>query len=450
MSDLLNIGASAVRAYKGALGAVGENVANAETPGFARRTAVLKQAPTPGIIPDPVYRDQVLFAGVDIAGIQRAWDTFRATEARYAASADGRAGVREQWLTSVENALASGAADVGSSFTTFFNAAEALAPTPNDPLGRSAMLIALEDVASSFRTTAAALGRISDGIRSAAELDAQAVSGALDALHAINGTIRTSPPGGVARAALEDERDRLIDYVAERLDIEARIAADGTASLTIAGAATVSLLNGAGAAHVAVSAAADGRLSLRISKEGTSAPLPAASGRLAGLVEVSAATADRRAALDALAADFAADLNAWSAAGRDEAGNPGVPLVDAAGGAAAFRVLTSDPAAIAAADAAGTANGNLFVLEAMRGAGGPEARWTALVADSAQSLATAKSEAAAAAAWRDSSFASLDEVTGIDLDREAAELLRFQQAYGAATRIIQVARETTNQILDLF
>ena len=51
---------------------------------------------------------------------------------------------------------------------------------------------------------------------------------------------------------------------------------------------------------------------------------------------------------------------------------------------------------------------------------------------------------------RDQAFAARDETSGIDLDREAAELLRFQQAYGASTRIIQVARETLQSILDLF
>ena len=35
------------------------------------------------------------------------------------------------------------------------------------------------------------------------------------------------------------------------------------------------------------------------------------------------------------------------------------------------------------------------------------------------------------------------------LDREAAELLRYQRAYDASARIIQVARETMQTILDV-
>ncbi|MGZ8345474.1 MAG: flagellar hook-associated protein FlgK [Allosphingosinicella sp.] len=450
MSDLLSIGMSGVRAYKSALTAVGENVANAETPGYSRRTVVLKQAPTPGIVPDPVYVDTIQFAGVNAEGVQRAWDTFRATEARFAASADGSASVREQWLTSIETALGNGSAAVGVSLTRFFNAGDALAPKPDDHLGRATMVTALEDIGSAFRTSAAALGRVADGIRTAAGLDVDGLNGALAALHQINGTIQTSQAGGAARASLEDERDRLIDTIAQRVDIETSIAANGTARLTIGGASGQPLLNGLGPGYVGIVTAADGRISLQITKEGTTTPLPASAGRLAGLVQVASMTADRRATLDALAQDVATDFNAWSAAGLDQSGNPGAPLIDASGGAGSVSILISDPTGIAAAAPSGTTNGNLFALVAMRGTGGPEARWNRLVSDSGQALATVKSEAAAASAWRDNAFAVLDEVTGVDLDREAAELLRYQQAYSGATRVIQVARETINSILELF
>ena len=449
MSDLLNIGASAVRAYKGALGAIGENVANAETPGYARRSVVVKQAPTPGISPDPVYREQVLFSGVQIAGVQRAWDSFRAGEARLSAAAAGSADARSQWLTAVENGLSNGGTTVGSSLTAFFNAAAALAPSPGDPIARSSMLRALYNVGAAFRATGDALDRVANGIRTAAGLDVEAVNGALRALHDINGTIRSSTPGGAAFASLEDQRDRLIEDIATRVDVNVAIAGDGTATLALDGAAATPLLNGLGPGLLGLQVATDGRLTLQMTKEGTTAPLPVTSGKLAGLVQAAATTADRRMALDLLAADLTTSINAWSAAGIDANGAAGADLLDGSGGAAGLRTLTEDPDLIAAASTDGRANGNLLALDAMRGLGGLESRWNALVSDAAQSLSAAKSEAAAAASWRDNAYAALDEVTGVDLDREAAELLRYQQAYSAATRIIQVGRETVNAIIDL-
>lgn len=450
MSDLLNIGSSAVSAYRSALAAVGENVANAETPGYARRSIKLSQADGGGSSPDPIYRDSILFGGVAAVGVQRAWDSFRASEARYAASADGRASVRRQWLTNIESALGDGAAGIGQSLTGFFNAGATLAATPADRLGRAAMLTALDNVASAFRTTADGLGRIAGGIADAARLDVEAVNGALAALHELNGTIRVAPTGSTAKASLEDQRERLIDEIAARIDITATVARDGSAALSLAGASGVSLLAGAGPGFLSTATAADGRIAIHLSISGTTMPLPATGGKLAGLSEMAAATADRRSALDALAGDVGTAINAWSAAGTDDNGNPGADLLALPAGAASMRLTALDPALIAARGADGVPNSNLLALDAMRGPAGFEARWGALVSDNAQSVAVARSEATAAASWRDLGFAALDEVTGIDLDREAAELLRFQQAYGGATRIIQVARETVNAILDLF
>ena len=77
-----------------------------------------------------------------------------------------------------------------------------------------------------------------------------------------------------------------------------------------------------------------------------------------------------------------------------------------------------------------------------------EDRWSSLVSANAQMLASAKAESAASAKWRDTSLAALDEVTGVDLDTEAAEMLRYQQAYSASARIIQVARESIQALFD--
>jgi flagellar hook-associated protein 1 len=166
-------------------------------------------------------------------------------------------------------------------------------------------------------------------------------------------------------------------------------------------------------------------------------------------VDVAASTADKRAEVEAIAAQFVAAVNGWSAAGRDLNGNPGGPLLSMPSGALSLSLVTTDPALVAAASATAE-NGNLLGLPAQRDTNGVEARWATLIAGSGQALASAKSEAAAASSKRDNSFAARDEISGIDLDREAAELMRFQQAYGASTRIIQVARETMQSILDLF
>jgi flagellar hook-associated protein 1 FlgK len=448
MSDLLNVGSSAVSAYRAALSAIADNVANAETPGYARRQVVLEEAANAGQ-GGIGMGSSMKFSGVKAAAVERAWDAFLAQDARLSASAHGRASAREQWLTTVEGALGQGDRTVGALITGLFNAGVALAANPGDTLGRSAMLSALEEAAGSIRSTAAALAEVSSGIKTAAQLDVDALNADLRALSDMNLLIRKSEPGRSSYAGMEDERDRLIDSIAKRIDINVAIGNDGTATLTLARAAGVTLLDPTSRALVIVEPALDGRLSLLLSANGTKTPLPATGGTLAGLVDVAASTADKRAELEDIASDFMTELNNWSAAGTDVNGNPGGPLLTMTGGAITLQVAITDPDAIAAASATAE-NGNLLDLSSLRGANGAESRWAGLVALSSQALAAARSEASATATRRDNSFAARDEVSGIDLDHEAAELMRYQQAYGASAKIIQVARETMQAIFDIF
>jgi flagellar hook-associated protein 1 FlgK len=447
VSDLLGIGSSALRAYQSALSAVGENVANAQTPGYARRRVVLQEVSVTGE-GDIGYKPQVMFAGVTATGVARAWDNFKATEARFSATADGRASVRQQWLSGIEDALDDGVAGVGSAMTGFFNAAASLASDPDDTLGRRALLSSLDNVAAAFRTDGQALDRLSDGIGQAADIEVASLNDALKALNEINGALGPADAKGSARASLEDQRDQLIDFIAEKLDVNVTIAGDGRTTLASASNSGLSLLSGSGPGLVVLAKAADGRLSVQLQTNGTVVPLPAAGGKLAGLVDVAQNVADRRAALDGLAVDFTAMVNGWSAAGEDANGNPGAALMSVAGGATSIQSLVTDPDLVPAASPSGTPNGNLLALDAIRDSSAVEDRWGAIVSANAQVLASATAEAAATASWRDNSYAALDEVTGVDLDAEAADLLRYQQAYNASARIIQVARETIQALFD--
>ncbi|OHT21351.1 flagellar hook-associated protein FlgK [Edaphosphingomonas haloaromaticamans] len=449
MSDLLSIGASGISAYKTALSAISDNVANAETPGFTRRSTAQREQLT-ALPMTPVYRGNMVFSGTQITAITRAYDQFRDQEARAASAEAGSAEARARWLQTAENALDDGDAGIGARLTAFFNAADALASDPANPMPRQALLSALDAAAGAFRTAAGGLATTATGVAKEAQAHVDAVNGSLAALAKVNLALMRSEPGTAAQASLLDERDRLVDDISGRLDIDASYGADGTATLTLAGNKAAKLLSGVMANPIAVAQAANGTLTLFASVGDGTQSVPLAGGAIGGLIDVAATVADRRASLDAIATDFAATVNGWSAAGRDAAGNPGQPLLAiGATGAASLAIATTDPAAVAAASADGTPNGNLIALQSLR-SGGAEDRMAALVAGHAQATAQALTQADVTATRRDAALIARAEVTGIDLDREAAELIRFQQAYNGSARIIQVARETLQAILDLF
>lgn len=448
MSDLLGIGKSGVIAYRTALTAVSENVANAETEGYARRVVVLKESSVSSA-KGPLERSRATFGGVDASGVQRVWDDFKAADARLASGEAGRADARLRWLTTAENALDDGDVGVGTRLTAVFTAAEALASDPDGELPRRTFLAALDDAASTVRSTAESLARTADGIATEAQNAVDATNADLVALAKVNLDIHRAGAGTSAFAALADQRDRLIDGISGRLGIEARIENDGTATIKLAGSTGTTLLEGVNPALMGMEKSVDGRLSLVLSGNQSPTTIWTFGGSLAGLIDAAAMVSDRRAQLDSIAQNFAAGLNAWQVQGRDANGQPGAPLLAITGGAATLALATGDPGAIAAASADGVRNGNLLALSPLRGADGAEQRWGALIAGHAQIVASAKSEDAAASSRRDSAFAARDAVGGVDLDREAADLLRYQQAYNGSAKIIQVARETLQAILDI-
>lgn len=450
MSDLLNIGASGIRAYRNALSTVGENVANAETPGYTRREVRLRESAIVAAN-DPYHTLASRNGGVEVASVERIWDNFRAADARLSSADAARASSRAEWMQSAEAGLNDGDAGIGAKLTTFFNAATVLAAEPDGVLPRRQMLNALGDAATQIRTSAAALTRVSDGIAAEAGATTDGINDDLAAIANVNLALNRSAPGSVAAANLSDERDRLLDGLSAKIGVDASFDAKGMATVTLAGSTGKTLVEAGNVNLLKIERAKNGQLALSLTGDSVTAVAPT-GGAMAGLIDAAGIVAGSRDTLDGIARDFAAQVNGWNANGvtPPPAGAAGPPLL--AGVDAATLALADgiDGIAIAARGADGSANGNLLALGGLRGANGAEARVEALIGANAQLLASTRAEASAAGTRRDLAFEARDAVSGVDLDKEAADLMRFQQAYDGSARVLQVARETIQTILQLF
>ncbi len=438
MSDLLGIGYSGLKAYSRALSTIGDNIANAQTPGYARRRLDMMETVSGN---DSVfYRGNINPSGVEIRGVNRSVDAWLIEDSRISSGDSERSATRLGWLDKVEGALSDDTNGIKTGLTRLFTTADQLTSDPANPTLRSQFLQSVDDVASGFRTAAGQLDRMADGIAGTANSEIDQFNTNLGALEQINIGLRKARAGSTNEASLLDERDRLLDRLSSQAGVNATFDTKGAVTLRASGSGD--LLVGGGAVNpIALTTAADGRLSYSIG----GAPLAVATGSLAGLAEAANHVADQRAGLDTMATSFAAQLNAAHQAGTDAGGNPGAPLF-AGTSAATLTAAALTPGQVAAADASGS-NGNMLALGAMRGAGDPELQWSGHLAAQAQTTASARAQGAAAATRADAAAAARDGVSEVDLDKEAAELLRFQQAYQAAARTIQVARETMQTLL---
>jgi flagellar hook-associated protein 1 FlgK len=136
MSDLLSIGRSGVLAYRAALTAVGENVANANTDGYTRRSVTITESGVSSST-NYQYRSNANFGGADVNSVQRVYDDYKANYARLATSDAAKSDTKSQWLQTTETALDDSDVGLGVKMSSVFTSAESLATDVNSaPIAR--------------------------------------------------------------------------------------------------------------------------------------------------------------------------------------------------------------------------------------------------------------------------------------------------------------------------
>lgn len=447
MSDLLSIGASGVRAYQSALGTVSDNIANANTPGYTRRaTSLTEVISASGSLTQARVIEQ---NGVNATGVSRSADAYQAAAVRVSGSDLARTQTAATWLTQVQGALTGN--NLGDRLTGFFAAATTLSADPTSTATRSAMLEAGTSVANAFSGTGRALDQAASDLDGTAD-DAAAKLNALGAaLAKVNDGLGRVASGSAAAAGLADQRDQLLDEMSAVSDINVQTDALGRASVRVGGASGATLVANGDAGTLTYARSDTGTVSFAVHLDGQTSTATPTGGALAGVADAASRIVDARDALNQLATQFSTGVNAVQAAGQDANGQAGAAMFATGATPTDLTLSLTDPAGVAAASNGDGVrdNTNLASLAALRQSGGFEGKVTDLVSDTAAALSAKQTVAAAQTSIHDGAVATRDAVSGVNLDNEAVDLLRFQQAYSASSRVIQVARDTLQSILDI-
>ncbi|MFT3965845.1 MAG: flagellar hook-associated protein FlgK [Sphingobium sp.] len=443
ISDLLAIGASGARAYRAAMGAVSENITNATTEGYNRRTVALGESASSSAN-SILYKPGVAFGGVEVVGIVRQTDSYLDLAARLASSNYESANARATWLGNVQTALDDGSLGVGQRLTTMFAAMEKLAANPTDETLRTNALFVIEQVNTAFKQTANDIKSVQDGMSLEANNEVVALNDALSRLASTNEALRRATPGSSNAAQLLDQRDQALADIAKRLDVTVSYDDFGTADVTYNG---VKLVDNITSKTFGVTTNADKTLSFTVDGAATTVPQ---SGSLSGIAKSAEVARDRLQALNNLADQYVKDMNTWHTGGLtndDVAG--GNILTMTPGDATSISMLFTETSKLAVKSTDGRTNGNLVDITAIRGTGGVENGWTSIIAAHANLVNATNAEQAAASARNDQAQAARSDVSGVDLDREAADLMRLQQAYSGCARVIQVGKDLLDAILQI-
>jgi flagellar hook-associated protein 1 FlgK len=431
---------TALNASRYALDVTGQNISNANTPGYVRQRAELAEAgPIPGVA--ALYATQHADSTVTVSGTARLNDPVIDMRARSEHGRNGYLQTSAGTLSSVQD-LFDEPSDNGlaEQLNDFWNSWAAVANHPGDSAARNVVLQKASSLAGTLNETSAALGRISQSLTDQANAAVTQINTATGELAQLNGAIAVGTATGSVDNQLLDQRDSLLMSLADLAGAQATLNPDGTATVSIGGQTVVSSTTA-----TAVSVNGSNQLLVGGSATGT------AGGQLQAMLDgLSTTVPNYTAQLDAVAAALASTTNTAQAGGYDLAGNPGGPLF-AGGSAATISVAITDPALLAAS---GTPGGNLDGSVALtmsqqgNSATGADTSYRTLIGTLATETQRAGQQAAVQQSVTDSVDALATSSSGVSIDEETANLLTYQRSYQASSRVLSTVDETLDILIN--
>jgi flagellar hook-associated protein 1 FlgK len=205
--------------------------------------------------------------------------------------------------------------------------------------------------------------------------------------------------------------------------------------------------------------AGGGQLLVRAATAGT--PLTITGGSIQGTIDVrDGALATLQSSLDTLASTLITQVNTVHAAGYSLTGSTGANFFTGTGAATmgVNSALAADPSLVQAAGTAGTVGDNTIALALARLAEQPQAAlnnqtftgaYGGIVAALGQTLQGANNQLANHDAVQRMLLRQRDSISGVSIDEEMSDLVRFQTAYEASAKLIATIDEMLETVLSL-
>ena len=442
-SDLLSIAASGARAARSALDVTAQNIANASSDGYVRRSLRIEEVSASG---GAGRIGDISLSGARVAEIRRNADAFLQGEVRRTSGDLQRANVELSGLQNMESALEQ--SGVFTAVVEFEAVLQQLSSDPVDPSRRAAVVAEASTLANKFNITASGFDAVGDGLRFDAEAEVNDANIIGAELARVNLRLTRAGSGSSDRAALLDQRDQLLERLGGFNSLTTSFAADGTVAVSLGSNPPRSFVQGGTAGTLTSATAADGTLSFAVDGQA----MTPGSGSLEGASLALTELASLRQRLDTVAAGIADTVNNAQAAGVALDGTQGQPIF-AGTTAGTMRVVMTGGEGLATAPAGAAAgsrdDSNLNALRQSLTALDPAQQLNGVLFDISSKVAGRAVTQSALDTIATSARISLEQQSGVDLDTEAANLIRFQQAFQASGRAMQAASDIFDTLLGI-
>lgn len=449
MMQGISVALSGLYAAQKAMDTTGNNIANVNTPGYSRQRVDLQAI---GSKMSSMHGDiNATGLGVRIEQIARLRDQYLEMTAL---SENGKGGYTDraaEIFNNIETTFGE-PSDTGiqRQLVDFWKTWDAIASSPRDAAVRTGAVQTAQTLVSTLSATSKALQTQRDNTISELRGTLEEINSIAKNLAEINKTLLKVDASDGNSNNMMDTRDQLIAKLSTLADITVNEADNGSIGISLGGA---TLVRG------------DRAKSLELDDSGTPAVLRwndgdndastgfeayVASGKTGALMDaINVSYPKYRDLLDTTAKSVIDVVNAQHQLGKDLDGNPGGPFFTGttAASMAIHPDIVADPRKIAAADLAA---GNLDVSNADKISklgllvDGPDSKYRQLInglgIESQRATRNKEIQTNITKAANDSA----ESVSGVNLDEEMTNLMRFQHSYSASAKYLS----TLNQVMD--
>lgn len=450
LTTSLLVGLQALDAAQAALDATSNNIANSSTPGYTR------EVPEFSSNAEVFANGAVTGGGVSLDNLQSVRDELLNLQIQQQTSQQGNANTQSSNLQQIQTLFSTTGQDLASTLTAFSASLQQLSANPSSSAAQAGVLAAGQNLARSFNTTANGLTSAQSSADSQVTQTVAQINTLSQQIAHLNAQIAQTVPAGQDGGTLQDQRDQLVQQLSQLTSVSVTQSTDGEVITTGNG---TPLVMGGQSSSLQTTTGSDGMQHV-LDASGNDITASLSGGQLGGAIQIrDQVIPGYLNQLNTFASQFAGAFNAAQAQGYDSTGAAGQNFFSlpsgTAGAAAGISVAITSGSQIAiSSDGSTGSNGNVANLSAAITGPLPSGQTPA---DTYASLVfTVGNDAANAGAQSSAVGQSLlqlsnqqSSVSGVSLNEETTNLIRFQTAYQAAARIISTMQALSSTTINM-
>jgi flagellar hook-associated protein 1 FlgK len=461
ISSILNIAKTALLAQQTAMQITSNNIANVNTAGYARQEAVLAER-------TPTQTDVGLLGnGVEVTTVISYFNKYLDTALARETSSSEEWKTYEQYFSRIESVLDENNTNLTSNITAFFNAWQELSADPTSTTCRLNAATCGSNLASGIRSMYTQLQGMQSELNDGIDQAVGDINDLLNAIAEVNGQIASLQTDEQKSSAFVSQRAQLVKQLSALVNVQTFEDSEGALTVMIAGKTVLSKETVFG---LNAEASSDDSNLLRVTWDGstsTSADITGliTGGSLKALIDLrDIQLPSFMDSIDDLAESLITQVNDIHSTGYGANGVDGTDFFQGSEGAYALTfdlsdLVKTDSQYIAVTSSQNSSTNNDIALAianlgtAKQTIGASRTTYTDYSASIASRIGSLSQNATYLSEYHQNVLTSIqsqvDSISGVSIDEEMSNLIKFQYAYQAAARLLSTAEAMMDSLLEV-